>query len=165
MTTDMKKTISILSAVLIAACFSMTAAAHKYCKEDWKEKIRNEKIAFLTAEIGLTPEEAQVFWPVYNQVSLEKDVAMKEVINSYRELRKATEEGKSGKEISDLLDKHTAAQTKLRDIDNGMAERYKSVLPVEKVAKLYVGEEKFRRNHIRSMKGGPQRDGKPGPKE
>lgn len=165
MTTDMKKTISILSAVLIAACFSMTAAAHKNCKEDWKEKIRNEKIAFLTAEIGLTPEEAQVFWPVYNQVSIEKDAAMKEVINSYRELRKATEEGKSGKEISDLLDKHTAAQTRLRDIDNGMAERYKSVLPVEKVAKLYVGEEKFRRNHIRSMKGGPQRDGKPGPKE
>ena len=35
--------------------------------EDWKEKIQSEKIAFLTTEIGLTPEEAQAFWPVYNQ--------------------------------------------------------------------------------------------------
>ena len=103
---------------------------------------------------------------VYNQVEKEKDDAMMEVIKAYKELRKATDEGKVGKEISGLLDKYVDAQKKSREIDNGVADRYKAVLPVEKVAKLYVAEEKFRRHHIRNMKGGgPQGEGKPVPRK
>ncbi|MBQ5517559.1 MAG: hypothetical protein IIT92_04060, partial [Bacteroidales bacterium] len=32
-------------------------------KKDW-ERLQAEKIAFITQELDLTPEEAQVFWPV-----------------------------------------------------------------------------------------------------
>ena len=162
----MKKIITIIAAATAILCFSTSASAHKRCGEDWKEKMQSEKIAFLTTEIGLTPEEAQAFWPVYNQVEKEKDEAMHNVIKAYKELRKATDEGKVGKEISGLLDKYVDAQKKSREIDNGVADRYKAVLPVEKVAKLYVAEEKFRRHHIRNMKGGgPQGEGKPVPRK
>lgn len=161
---NMKTALCLLSTMLIAACFSFNASAHKNMDEGWKERIKAEKIGFLTMEIGLTPEEAQVFWPVYNQIEQEKDAAMREVIKSYKELRKATEEGKSSKELSDLLDKHTQAQKNLRDMENGVAERYKAVLPVEKVVKLYIGEEKFRRQHIRNMREG-HHEGRPKPKK
>lgn len=160
---NMKTALSLLSVMLIASCFSFKASAHKNMDEGWKERIKAEKVAFLTSEIGLTPEEAQVFWPVYNQVEAEKDAAMREVIKSYKELRNATEEGRSAKELSDLLDKHIEAQKNLRAMENGIAERYKAVLPVEKVVRLYVGEEKFRRHHIRKMKSGNQ-EGRPEPK-
>ena len=161
----MRNMIVFLSMALISACLSITASADTKFNEDWKEKFKSEKIAFLTMEVGLTPEEAQLFWPVYNQVEKEKDEAMMSVIDSYMNLRKATDEGKTGKELSNLLDRYVEAQKKLRDIENGVADKYKSVLPVEKVAKLYVAEEKFRRNHIRNMKGGPQGhgNGKPDP--
>ena len=160
------KKIMMIAAAMAFLCMGISADAHKRCGEDWKEKMMGEKIAFLTVELGLTPEEAQVFWPVYNQVEKEKDDAMMEVIKAYKELRKATDEGKVGKEISDLLDKYVDAQKKSREIDNGVADRYKAVLPVEKVAKLYVAEEKFRRHHIRNMKGGgPQGEGKPVPRK
>lgn len=161
---NMKTALSLLSVMLIASCFSFKASAHKNMDEGWKERIKAEKVAFLTSEIGLTPEEAQVFWPVYNQVEAEKDAAMREVIKSYKELRKASEDGKSSKELSDLLDKHTQAQKNLRDMENGIAERYKAVLPVEKVVKLYIGEEKFRRQHIRNMREG-HHEGRPKPKK
>ena len=99
-----------------------------------------EKIAFLTLEVGLTPEEAQAFWPVYNQVEKEKDEAMFTMIHAYKEMSKAMDEKKGEKEISALLDKYLDAQKKVNEVENGIAAKYKAVLPVEKVAKLYVAE-------------------------
>ena len=50
----------------------------------------------------------------------------------------------------------------MNEVENGVAAKYKAVLPVEKVAKLYVSEERFRRNHIRRLHGGEGRPGQPG---
>ena len=149
----MKKIIIVISAALAFLCTGISADAFQRWEDDWKEKMKSEKIAFLTLEVGLTPEEAQLFWPVYNQVEKEKDEALMNVLKTYRDLLKVTEEGKTGKDLANALDKYIEAQQKLREIENGVASKYKSVLSVEKVAKLYVAEEKFRRNHIRNMKG------------
>ena len=149
----MKKIVTIFAAIAAMMCLCISADARRSCGDDWKEKLMAEKIAFLTLEVGLTPEEAQVFWPIYNQVEQEKDEALMNVLKTYKDLLKATEEGKPAKEIESALDKYIEAQQKLREVENGVAEKYKSALSVEKVAKLYVAEEKFRRNHIRNMKG------------
>ena len=129
----------------------ITASAHHRCDGDWKAKMMAERIAFLTVELDLTPEEAQTFWPVYNQINEEKDKATGKVIGSYRALATALKEGKNAKEVEKLLEKYLDAQEGQRELDEAISERYKKVLPVEKVAKLYVGEEKFRRHHIRKL--------------
>jgi hypothetical protein len=149
MKTDIRK-IMIIAAILVFG--AANAFANNETKEDWKEKIQSEKIAFLTMEIELTPQEAQVFWPVYNEINEEKDQAMYEVIKYYWEMSKAIEAGKSEKEIKALLDKYLEAQEKQRKIDEDAAEKYKKVLSTTKVAKLYIGEEKFRRQHIRKLR-------------
>lgn len=149
MKTDIRK-IMIIAVILVFG--AANAFANNETKEDWKEKIQSEKIAFLTMEIGLTPQEAQVFWPVYNEINEEKDQAMYEVIKYYWEMSKAIEAGKSEKEIKSLLDKYLEAQEKQRKIDEDAAEKYKKVLSTTKVAKLYIGEEKFRRQHIRKLR-------------
>ena len=144
-----KKIIIITAALVFGA---VNAFANNEAKEDWKEKLQAEKIAFLTMEIGLTPQEAQVFWPVYNEINEEKDQAMYEAIKYYWEMSKAIEAGKPEKEIKTLLDKYLEAQEKQRKIDNDAADKYKKVLPTAKVAKLYIGEEKFRRLNIRKLR-------------
>ena len=149
MKTDIRK-IMIIAAILVFG--AANAFANNEVKEDWKEKFQSEKIAFLTLEIGLTPQEAQVFWPVYNEINEEKDQAMYEIIKYYWEMSKAIEAGKSEKEIKTLLDKYLEAQEKQRKIDEDAAEKYKKVLSTTKVAKLYIGEEKFRRQHIRKLR-------------
>lgn len=156
----MKKITTILVALAAMACMGISANAS--VAEDWKEKLMAEKIAFLTLEVGLTPEEAQVFWPVYNQVEKEKDEAMFNVIRTYKDMSKALEEKKSEKEVSALLDKYLEAQKKVNEIENGITAKYKAVLPVEKVAKLYVAEEKFRRLQIRKLHDG---EGRPQPRK
>lgn len=136
---------------VLAICLGMTADAHKRCDNDWKEKIMSEKIAFLTMEMNITPEEAQAFWPVYNQVEQEKDAALEQVIKSYKALSAAVEQNTKTER---LLEAYLEAQKNLRKVDNEAPERYKAVLSAEKVAKLYVAEEKFRRQHIRKLHGG-----------
>ena len=156
----MKKITTILAALAAMVCLSFSANAST--AEDWKEKLMAEKIAFLTLEVGLTPEEAQVFWPVYNQVEKEKDEAMFNVIRTYKDMSKAIEEKKSEKEVASLLDKYLEAQKKVNEVENGVPAKYKAVLPVDKVAKLYIAEEKFRRQQIRKLHDG---EGKPQPKK
>jgi tellurite resistance protein len=134
----------------LAACFSIASNANDKCDNNWKEKMMSEKIAFLTMEMNITPEEAQVFWPVYNQVEKDKDAALGEVIMSHKALSAAVEQNNTS-EIEKCLNAYLAAQNKLREADSKAAEQYKAVLPVEKVAKLYLAEEKFRRQHIRKL--------------
>jgi replicative superfamily II helicase len=156
----MKRITTILTALAAMVCMGFSANAS--IADDWKEKLMAEKIAFLTLEVGLTPEEAQAFWPVYNQVEKEKDEAMFNLIRAHKEMSKALEEKKSEKEVAALLDKYLEAQKKVNEIENAIAAKYKAVLPVEKVAKLYVAEEKFRRQQIRRLHHGGE--GKPQPK-
>ena len=40
------------------------------------EKIQSLKIAFITQKLQLTPDEAQKFWPVYNQYDNEIRVCL-----------------------------------------------------------------------------------------
>lgn len=156
----MKRILTLTLMTFTCLLFSISSNAHRKCDGEWKEKMMAEKVAFLTVEMNLTTEEAQAFWPVYNQANTEFDNAMKDVINAHKSLAKALEEDKGAKEVSRLLDQYLAAKKKQQELESSHAERYRKVLPVEKVAKLYIGEERFRRHHIRKL-----HENKPGEKK
>jgi hypothetical protein len=150
----MKKIIYILTASILMLTSAMSASAEERFQDNWKEKIMSEKIAFLTMEMGITPEEAQVFWPVYNQVDKERDEAIRSVFRSYKAVEDAVAAGKGEKELNKLLDEYLAALKAQGEVEQKAYKEYAKVLPVEKLAKLYVAEEKFRRQHIRKLHGG-----------
>lgn len=155
-----KITAIILSFIILAIASDISAAEMHNCRnQEWKQKIMSEKIAFLTIEMNISPEEAQIFWPVYNQIWEEKDQAMMSIFKAFRELEQAVKDGKSGKELEKLTDVYLSAKDKQREIDSKAAEAFKAVLPAEKVARLYIGEEKFRRQQIHKLHGKP--NGKP----
>ena len=144
---------TFIAAMMLA--LTGTASASTSWTDNWKEKMMSEKIAFLTIELGITPEEAQAFWPVYNEINKERDEAMHNVFKTYKALENAVEAGKSEKEVSSLLDKYLDALDAQREVDSKAAGRYRKVLSEDKVAKLYIGEEKFRRQHIRRLHNKP----------
>ena len=160
------KTRRLFAAIAALTLIVHSSSAQSKCgKCEWQERMQSEKIAFLTAELDLTPEEAQTFWPVYNQIEQKKHQSQMAVMTSYKELLEALKaENSSDKEIDRLLDNYLAAKHDAKEAGKDDIEQYRKILPGKKVAKLYVAEEKFRRHHIRSMKGGPQ-GGKPGAKK
>ena len=142
-----------IMAVLALLSFSNIQAQPK--KGGWQEKMMSEKIAFITMELQLTPEEAQIFWPVYNQIAQEKKETQKAMMTAFRAMKTALAEGTaSDKEINALLDTYLAAKQVHKESGKGDVDKYRKVLPAKKVVKLYVAEENFRRQHIRNFKGG-----------
>ncbi len=65
----MKKLMIMTAAVLMATFFTTPIFAQGPPADggDKGEKIEALRIAFITQELQLTPQEAQKFWPVYNQ--------------------------------------------------------------------------------------------------
>ena len=126
-------------------------------KKDW-ERLQAEKIAFITQELDLTPEEAQVFWPVYNQ-------CWKEVLASHKATREALAgirgkqaEGLTDKEMEKKLDAYIQASTRSNQVLADWYPKFKQVLPIRKVAKLYQAEEAFQQRMINNLrKPHPQR--------
>lgn len=146
----MKHRILLIIATILAMAVNAGAQPNPQ-QEDWKEKMQSVKIAFLTKEIGLTPTEAQNFWPIYNAVSDELDKAMRSTFSSYMELEKALNENKSDKEVSKCLERYLDALSSQDEIRGESVEKYRKILPDTKVAKIFVAEEKFRRQHIRNL--------------
>lgn len=162
------KTLRFYAAALAAfALLSISNAqaqpTHKH--NGWQERIQSEKIAFLTVELNLSPEEAQVFWPVYNKIAAEKKELNKAVKTSYKALLEAlNSDTATDKGIDKLLDDYLAAKQANKEAGKGDVKEFRKVLPSKKVAKLYVAEEKFRRNQLQRMKGSHNQGHKHGPR-
>ena len=148
---------SLISVLALFLYAGLSAEAQPNPGVDWKEKMQSGKIAFLTMEIGLTPAEAQNFWPINNTINDELDKAMYETVRSYMELEKALDGKKSDKEISKYLENYLDAMELQNKIKSESVEKYRKILPDNKVAKIFVAEEKFRRQHIRMLQHNPGR--------
>ncbi len=162
----MKKSVLYIALAVLAAMLAVPTAAYAQDKkggkdDEWRERIESKKIAFLTSEMDLTPEEARVFWPVYNKAREEMREAMDKVMKTFGQMDRAVKEGKSEKEISALVHAYTAALAATKGVEEKNAKAYEQVISPVKVAKLLVGEEKFRMQQIRKL-GSPdgKRDGK-----
>jgi len=130
-------------------------------QKDRMEKIQAAKIAYLTEKLDLSVEEAQAFWPVYNECQKEKGESMKGVMEAQKSLKMALKEGKGDSEIDALLGKYKAAQDNMQKADEKELSRYSKVLTPTKMAKLILAEEQYRRqcfNHTQKGRGeGPAR--------
>ncbi len=150
------------AAVLFALLSISNIQAQPKSQQDWHEKMMSEKIAYITSALELTPQEAQAFWPVYNQIAKEKHEAQVEIMKAYRALSKALkEENTSEKEIDRLLDNYLTAKQASKDADKEEVEKFRKVLSGKKVARLYIAEEGFRRHYIHHMKSSNKESGRP----
>lgn len=140
--------------LLVGASAFAQGQGNRQQGNDWMARMRSEKIAFLTSEIGLTPEEAQAFWPIYNKAEAESSAAFDATMKAYRALEEAVRQKKSEKEISKLLDDYTTAVNNSQTANVKYVAQYKKILSAEKVAKLFVAEERFRNNQILRLQGG-----------
>lgn len=107
------------------------------------EKIKTWKIAFFTEQLNLTPEEAQKFWPVYNEYE-NKLEDLRKKRRQERRIAKENLDEMDDKEIEALVDSEMAFRQKELDLQKEYHSKFKSVLPTRKVAKLYAAEEQFK---------------------
>ena len=147
----MKKLISVFCAIALMSVVAIAQPNHKNHNnkggEQWREKIRAEQVAFITSELNLTEAEAQSFWPVYNDIQNKRRDAFQESAKAFWDLQNGIE----GDNVEKLLNNYLDAKKKNEKMEADAISRYKKVLPVEKVAKLLLAEEKFRHQQINRL--------------
>ena len=140
----------LITAMILAFTWS-AQGQEKGKRNDWQDRIKAEKIAYLTDAMDLTSAEAEKFWPVYNRAEAETRACWKLVMEAYRALEASIESGKDDKEIKDLLDKYLDAREKGDGIERKYTTEYRKILSNDKIARLYIGEENFRRQQIHKL--------------
>lgn len=129
---------------------------------DKKEKIEAIKIGYLTKQLELTAEEAKLFWPVYNQYDAEMQVIHKsrktELLGA-----KINFDEMSDADVAKTIDNEFNYQQQELNIRKKYNEELKKVLPVKKVAKFWVAEQKFKLYLLEQLKQ-QKENGMPPPK-
>ena len=145
--------VSMLAVCIAAAAFAQAQGDRKGAKPDF-ERIKAEKVAFITSEVGLTSKEAEAFWPIYNKI----DEQQRELNKAERKAFKALNEAiKAGTDTKDLLDEWINAKNANVNLHMRAVKDYRKVLSEEKVAKFYTCEEKFLRRQLGKLGGGKGR--------
>lgn len=154
--------ISILLAMTVKMC---DEAKEEGPTEDEKKIYRSEKIGFITKQLNLTEEEAQKFWPVYNELEEER----KEL---WREKRRYmfdyydNNENMSEQEHQEALNKYLYFENKECEFKNNQVEKLKEILPPHKIMILFYTETQFKHFILNKLKGRhPRNDGRWGMRE
>ena len=151
------KSLSILIVALLLSTITFGQKHHQeHGKRPPKEKIKALKVAHITTELDLSSEEAQKFWPVYNEFEAKMEGFHK---TRRAERKKHKTEGElSDKELETLVDNHLVMEQKELDVKKSYHTKFKAILPIQKVAKLYRAEHSFKKDLLKKMrvkKGGP----------
>jgi len=107
-----------------------------------REKVESMRIAFLTQKLDLSPDEAQKFWPVYNEYQKKRDELRKKKKEDFKNVRMNID-SLSDKQVEQLVDGEMVFRQKNLDLEKEYHGKFKSVLSIKKVAKLYKAEEQF----------------------
>lgn len=128
-----------------------------------KEQIEALKVAFLTKKLDLTPQEAQEFWPVYNQFQDELD-KLREAHRSVRKSAKDDFDEMTDKDVEKVVDSEIAFRQNELDILKKYHAQFKQKLPMKKVARLYRAEEEFKRDLLKRIQDRREGGGPPPPR-
>lgn len=107
-----------------------------------RERIEAQRIAFITNELSLTPDEATRFWPIYNEY---KD-ALREMRDDFErpDLNNLTDQ-----EANALIDKHLVQEQKRLELKRNLLTKLRAVISPRKVILLQRAEVEFNRELLR----------------
>jgi len=121
-----------------------------------REKIETQRIAFITDKLELTPQEAEKFWPVYNEY--------KKITNAERKAHREKLDFDHEKifELSDekaneIIQSQLKHEQKMLDMRKSFHLELLDILSPQKVLRLFEAEKEFRVELMRRVAGREER--------
>jgi hypothetical protein len=106
-----------------------------------EQKIKAAHAAYITERLGLTPEEAEKFWPVYREYAQKR-----------QDLRKQFKEARTkGQDDKSLLDLDLKIKQQELDLEKDYSGRLQKVITPQKLINLRQAEGDFRRLLLRQI--------------
>ena len=140
---------STIFVIVILFC-SLHLHAQRQMDQKMIEEIKSKKVAFLTDQVGITSKEGEKFWPVYNQLEKERY----DLMDKRRDLEESTDDKavKSEDYYRKLANEIVAFHVREGKMIEEYNVKFLSILPAEKVVRLYRSERKFRSYLMQEMR-------------
>ncbi len=122
------------------------------------EKIEATKVAFFTQKLGLSAEEAKIFWPIYNDYTREQSAFRKahhQKMISFRKVKDIDE--MTDAEVQSLIFNDFDYKQKDLNIEKKYYNKLRASLPIKMVGKFYRAQEAFKMELLKQYRGGGQR--------
>ena len=144
--------------VLLGLLVGLCAVAQAQRPDMSNPKIEAAKIAFITDKLALTPEQAQLFWPLYNEMQDKRE----SITKAMREARQGVDFNNITEEKAlELIALKRETDKKMLALNNEYIEKYRGVLMASQVVRITYAEEEFRRMLLRRLRE-RRGDGTPG---
>ncbi len=135
----------VLSSILLATCLTLGVARAQ--DGGGREKIEAAKIAMITNRLNLTTDQAQVFWPVYNEYNNRKQ----ELTRKMKQLNTESLRPNNDNVVDDLKE-YNGIKQKLADLDDEYLNKFLKVISPTQLAELYKTEQMFNKMLLNRLK-------------
>lgn len=138
---------------IIIFLFLLSYGVFAQNKEAMK-KIESARIALITERLGLTPEQAEKFWPVYREYNLER----REIRKEFREVRQDVDMNNLTEEQSQQLVKMSMdLKQKQLNLEKEYSHRMSDVISTQQLFKLKNAEKDFQQILLKRIQQQRQR--------
>ncbi|TCK68908.1 hypothetical protein DFQ05_0418 [Winogradskyella wandonensis] len=116
-----------------------------------QERIKAQKVAFITEQLELSADEAEKFWPIYNNFDDKSNKIKSDYFRPImRKIRKNQEVSES--EANTLLEQMIEGENKMHLAKQTLLEDLKKVIPAKKIIKLKAVEDAFNKKLLERLK-------------
>ena len=131
----------ILLAMLVMIS-SVSIAQERDKRKNRSEKLKAQKVAYITSNLDLTVEESEKFWPIYNKFQDE----LRALRDNGKRPRVSSE--MTDEEAKDFINKGIEYEEKALSLRKVFINDISEVLPMVKVARLEVIEKEYKRRML-----------------
>ncbi len=121
-----------------------------YAQNPNMERLNAYKIAFFTKRLNLTPQEAEKFWPVYNEYQDMKNKIQFERQEINRNFNQ-NELNMTDREMTEAGDKYIALEVREASLAQEFHTKIKAILSPVKVLRLYQAENQYRLQLLKEL--------------
>lgn len=134
-----------LMLICLLLCVGASTVSAQPKKEARADKIKAYRVAVFTEILNLSSEEAQDFWPIYNEY-LDKRESLQKELKMTRQI-----DGMNDNEVEDYIKKYFELRNKELDLEKDLTQKLRKVLPLRKIAKIPVAEREFREALVQKL--------------
>jgi len=121
---------------------------------DAMRKIESARIGMITERLGLTPEQAEKFWPVYRQYNEDR----RKIHQEYRSIREGVDmQNLTDEQSKQLLQESIELKQKEINLDKEYSRRLSEVITMQQLLKLRNAEKDFQQMLLQKIQEQRQR--------
>lgn len=134
----------LISAILLVYGFNLVAQPGMGRRfEERVRALESRRVAHITNALSLSPKEATMFWPVYNEY-LKKVNDLNDEQRKWHQ-RMAASGNLAESEAALIAENEVERMEKAASLRRTYHEKLKEILPMTKIARLYEAEREFNR--------------------